>query len=324
VRAVLEQRFYSRSRAIKRQVAASKLQALLAAAEQMMAQAGQRLSDYQSLLEAASASLCADRFLFAREFLPAERLRLHQALFDLYREAAREVLDFVRPRRWPFGSHQASSADRDFLLDLIEEQLGQLVGGSLGRLVAEISRILAAVSDSQRAAPAGIEWPLAGRLAGQLAEAAATEQTRAGVSAAWRRSLEEQVYARYLAFARGTLRGGRVDDFFVRRLPQLELSEEAVTRALLRDAVDVDEELVPPLGAFVERLLGEEVERMANQVQAVGAAACDLEQRALTPVRAVVAAITGERPGATTSAIDRDAAPPPQSPRSPPPAAEQR
>src|SRR5262249_13628088 len=72
------------------------------------------------------------------------------------------------------------------------------------------------------------------------------------------RLLDEQVYGRYRAFVRGFLRGGRVDDFFTRVLPRLELGEQAIRRALLRDlpALDVlEDELLEPLARFADRFL---------------------------------------------------------------------
>src|SRR6185369_4976119 len=69
--------------------------------------------------------------------------------------------------------------------------------------------------------------------------------------------LDEQVYARFRAFARGFLRGGRVDKFFTDVLPKLELSEREIRRALERDAPWSDDiaeaELRSPLAAWGER-----------------------------------------------------------------------
>ena len=51
--------------------------------------------------------------------------------------------------------------------------------------------------------------------------------------------LDEQVFGRFRAFARGYLRGGRVDDFFTRVLPKLELNERGdPPRARARRAVE--------------------------------------------------------------------------------------
>ena len=69
--------------------------------------------------------------------------------------------------------------------------------------------------------------------------------------------LDEQVYGRYRAFARGFLRGGRVDGFFTRVLPKLELSEREIRRALEREVPWSDDnaeaELRTPLAAWGER-----------------------------------------------------------------------
>ena len=49
----------------------------------------------------------------------AERKALSEQTSALYRRAAREVLDLVRPRRLPFSSHTATAADRDYLIALL-------------------------------------------------------------------------------------------------------------------------------------------------------------------------------------------------------------
>ncbi|MSP61939.1 MAG: tetratricopeptide repeat protein [Myxococcales bacterium] len=263
---VLEERFFARSHSIKREAAARRLGALL---DQALARGEQALaSTAQSEIDAALSSVRADQVVFARRFVAEERLRLVADLDALYTAASREILDFVRPRRWAFGSNQAAPADRDFLLALVDDQLAGLAARSRVRVLAEAERTLAAQS-----AVAGVA---------------------AGSNLERLRILDEQVYGRFGAFARGYLRGGRVDDFFTRVLPKLELSEASIRRALERDMPDVtvaDAELLLPLKAWGERFFGGLLARLRRLADAEELRRFEVEERLLGPVAALRAAL---------------------------------
>src|SRR5262249_17012727 len=119
-------------------------------------------------------------------------------------------------------------ADRDFLIALLEEKLQSIAAASRARVVEALG-----LKEGSESAPGNVD------------------------DADLLRLLDEQVYGRYLAFSRGYLRGGKVDDFFVRVLPKLELTAAAIGRALERDAptaVDtLEAELLTPLRAFGEQ-----------------------------------------------------------------------
>ena len=110
-----------------------------------------------------------------------------------------------------------------------------------------------------------------------------------------RRLLDEQVYGRYLAFSRGYLRGGKVDDFFVRVLPKLDLSEAAIGRALERDsptAVDILEtELLSPLRSFGETRYRHAAEKLAAKLAQKELRQLDLDERVLFPLTALATAM---------------------------------
>jgi hypothetical protein len=99
-----------------------------------------------------------------------------------------------------------------------------------------------------------------------------------------------EVYDRYRAFCRGYLRGGRVDDFFTHVLPRLELTEPAVYQALLRDAVDLESELLRPLERFTAGLLSRLRSRLSHLSRHLGLARLELEARAFAPLAAFEAA----------------------------------
>lgn len=65
----------------------------------------------------------AQRLLFECVSLPSERRQMNLDANAVYNACAAEVLEFVRPRRWVFGSNEATPADRDFLIGVLEERL---------------------------------------------------------------------------------------------------------------------------------------------------------------------------------------------------------
>jgi hypothetical protein len=261
----LEQRFFSRARAIKREAATTRLRQLLAEARAR----GQAELDRRALepIAAAEANVRAERLRFTGDFVVAERRRLNDEADTVYAACAREVLDFVRPRRWAFGSNEAAPADRDFLIQLLDERLGALLEAGRARAAAEAERAIAVVRELDPDARFDAELSLLG----------------------------EQVFGRFRAFARGWLRGGRVDDFFTRVLPKLDLTEAAIRRALERDAPwsdDVAEaELRAPLRAWADRFYGELLARLARMRVAVEVDRLELEERLIAPVEAIAIAL---------------------------------
>lgn len=264
----LEERFFSRARAIKREAATTRLGQLLTQARAV----GQAQLDRRALdpIAAAEANVRAERLAFEREFIGAERRRLNEAADGVYAACAREVLDFVRPRRWAFGSNEAAPADRDFLIQLLDERLGALLDASRARTEAEAERAIALV-----------------RAVDGDAESARFDAERS--------LLGEQVFGRFRAFARGYLRGGRVDDFFTRVLPKLELSEAAIQRALERDAPWSDDiaetELRAPLRRWAERFYGGLLSRLQRLRTAVELDRLEIEERLIAPVEQLAIAL---------------------------------
>jgi small GTP-binding protein len=264
----LEERFFSRARAIKREAATTRLRQLLLQARAV----GQARLDRRAVepIVTAEANVRAERLAFERDFIVAERRRLNEAADAVYGACAREVLDFVRPRRWPFGSNEAAPADRDFLIQLLDERLGALLDAGRARAQAEADKAIAVV----RAVDSDGE----------------TAHFDAELSL-----LAEQVFGRFRAFARGYLRGGRVDDFFTRVLPKLELNEAAIQRALERDAPwsdDVAEaELRAPLRRWAERFYGGLLSRLQRLRTAVELDRLEIEERLIAPVEQLAIAL---------------------------------
>src|SRR5690606_11036897 len=106
--------------------------------------------------------------------------------------------------------------------------------------------------------------------------------------------LDAQVYARTLAYLRGYLEGGTVDNFFRRDLPRIDLEEDAVYHALFRDSPDLDAAIAVPLaeagGAALDRVAAA-LDRVADADEV---RALDLEvgvARALAELRARLAGL---------------------------------
>jgi tetratricopeptide (TPR) repeat protein len=271
--ALLEERFYSRGRALKRASCVARATALVAAGAERARSATAELDAALTTLADAGAALTEARRILQRSFLPRERMALMRDAEAGYRAAAHEVLDFARPRRWPFGSNEAAPADRDFLLELMDEHAESLLQASLGRVLAELGPGQARVEEAARA----ITPALGGRPPGTRRDPFA--------------KLREEVYGRYRAFVRGYLRGGRVDDFFTRVLPRVELSEAAIRDALSRTGVDLETELTAPLEAFATRFFDDADARLRALADEVRLRRFDLEERVFAPLEAFAAAL---------------------------------
>jgi GTP-binding protein EngB required for normal cell division len=117
--AVLEERYFGDARALKRQTA-------LAALARFVREAGAHADPARPAddFEARRKGLAAARTTLEGA-LAAERVGLRARLEASFRQAAAEVLEFVRPRHWIFGERRAESADEDFLFDLLEDAVAQ-------------------------------------------------------------------------------------------------------------------------------------------------------------------------------------------------------
>jgi small GTP-binding protein len=247
--AALEERFFQNARVLKRDACVKRLGALLAAARARADAAAEAAGRRAADLDAAATALRADAAILLRGVLAEEARALAERLSHSYRDAAREVLELVRPRRTPFGANQAQAADRDYLVRLLERALAEIVEPTRQRVEAEL----------RRAAPAA---------------AGATEL----------------VLERFRAYLRGYLHGGHVDDFFARALPRLELDEDSVYHALVRDAPDLERELVEPLAARVQERLA----ALAAELDARAGAADDERHEAEAGLRAALAAFEAQ------------------------------
>jgi Tfp pilus assembly protein PilF/GTP-binding protein EngB required for normal cell division len=274
LRRFLEERLFARSRDIKREAAGRRLLQLLGQAERSVLALVERLDDATTAIEELTRGLAAS---FPPEQMTRERATLEGALHAVYRRGATEVLDFVRPRRWALGEHRATDADRDFLLELLAGGLEGLCDASYGRVEQQLRAAVRVLGERLPAAAGQTGLPLA-----------ALCEERLGL-------LREQVYTRYTAFARGYLLGGRVDDFFTRRLPHLDLALEPVQEALLAGRVDLERELLAPLERWYRELTALLRRALEEQRQEILLERMELDLRLLAPVLAISRAVTSER-----------------------------
>jgi tetratricopeptide (TPR) repeat protein/GTPase SAR1 family protein len=261
----LEERFFARAREIKRQILTRRMGDLLARAAERVAAELRAAADTAAARRAAADTARTARDAFLERSVTRERRLLGEAGALLYRSAAREVLELVVPRRMPFGSHKASRADRDYLVDLLDSGYAALLDDSRRRVGAELHAAGAAALGTTPAL-ADLDRALADSI----------------------QILDAEVYARAMAYLRGFLEGGTVDNFFRRDLPRLALEEDTVYHALVRDSPDLDATIAVPLATAGCAALDRLTAGLLHAAELADVRAFDLEvglSRALSALR---------------------------------------
>jgi Tfp pilus assembly protein PilF/GTP-binding protein EngB required for normal cell division len=285
LRRLIEEQLFAQSRAIKREACARRLDAVLRLAER---RAGDALAQTDAALRRLDDAQRELEHELATDVVARERLALRAALQEVARQGAEEVLDFVRPRRWALGEHHASRADRDFLLDLLQDALRRMGEASLDRVGGQLRR---AADGAQQALLAALRD--APTLQGALHPEAMVALVGERLSL-----LQQQVYIRYSAYARGYMRGGRLDHFFDRQLPRIELSVEPVSQALAEGSVDLEEELLVPLGRWYGTAADALRRQLPTAREAILLHRLELETRLVAPILALQRAVATVAPGA--------------------------
>ncbi|WP_428269569.1 dynamin family protein [Haliangium sp.] len=261
--AALETRFFAQARELKRDALDRRLADALARAQALVAPARTQALAAAEALRAEAEGLSAAAVAFLDRVVLEQRAGLQNATEALYRQAAREVLELVRPRELPFGSHSATPADRDYLLSLLD------------------SGYEAALEHSRRQVSAALEQHKGRALAAISAAAAAvgtdalSDVGRSAENAV--RLVEAQAFAPTRAYLRGYLRGGYVTEFFDRALPKLELVEDTVYHALMRDSPDLDAEISVRLAAAGTDAISAMADRLAHWAEVAEVLAYDVE-----------------------------------------------
>ena len=231
--AALEARFFAQARQLKHDACARRLGEVVARARAAVDVDREAAAAAAATARATAAALDEAAGRFADAAVAAERRALAEATTQLYRRAAREVLDLVRPRRLPFQSNSATPADRDYLIALLDA--GYDAALTAGR--RRVTQTLADAATTAHQAAAALTPALGAEVAGDVGRVVA-DRTRLVLA---------QVFDRARAYLRGYLVGGFVENFFRADLPRVELAEDAVFHALIRNAPDLDREIAAPL-----------------------------------------------------------------------------
>jgi hypothetical protein len=136
VRAALEERFFSRARALKRQTALSALQRFAAEAGALARAVLPPAGDPAPPALPPPLGRSAEALAGA---IAAERLRLPARIEASLRQAAAEVAELMQPRIWPFVERRSGPADRQFLLDLLDDAVFEATAVTARELEAAAS-----------------------------------------------------------------------------------------------------------------------------------------------------------------------------------------
>ncbi|CAN5919617.1 hypothetical protein BH11MYX3_BH11MYX3_33040 [soil metagenome] len=229
----LEERFFQQARQLKRDACARILRGVLTDAQGTIDAARARATAAGEAAIAGRDELIASARSFGEHAVLIERKALSESTTALYRRASREVLDLVRPRRLPFSSHTATSADRDYLIALLSSGFETAIEAGRRRVAEELLTRSRAAETAARTLAAALGVDVVGDLQ-------RTTDDRIGLALS-------RVFDRARAYLRGFLEGGYVEAFFRNDVPRLELAEDAVYHALVRGSPDLDRELGEPL-----------------------------------------------------------------------------
>jgi tetratricopeptide (TPR) repeat protein/GTPase Era involved in 16S rRNA processing len=259
----LEERFFQQARQLKRDACARLLRGVVAEAQTTIETSRQRANDAATAARGGRDDLIASARKFSEASVLAERKALSEQMTALYRRAAREVIELVRPRRLPFSSHSATVADRDYLIALLSSGFETAVENGRQRVAVD----LLARSKSAEAAARELTGALDVDVLGDLHR---TADDRIGLALS-------RVFDRARAYTRGYVEGGYVEAFFRNDVPRLELAEDAVYHALVRGAPDLDRELAEPLARAASDALAALAGRLDHWGAVVDVLAFDLE-----------------------------------------------
>ena len=169
----------------------------------------------------------------------------------------------MRPRRTPFSSHQATAADRDYLIALLQSGFETAIEAGRRRVAGDLKNR----ARTSEIAATTLGSALGVDVVGDL-ERAADDRINLALS---------RVFDRSLAYLRGYLEGGYVEGFFRNDVPRLELAEDSVYHALIRNAPDLDHELGDPLARAATDALSTLARRLDHWSAVVDVQAFDLE-----------------------------------------------
>ncbi len=270
----LETRFLAQARELKREACGRRLAEAIMQARQILRPLCDRARTAADTLRQAADTLRTEAVAdFIDNIVLNQRNSLQDAIIELYRRAAREIMSLARPRLLPFGSHSATPADREYLISMLdtgyESALEQTRGVVLSGLREHAANALAAVNQFSSL------WNgSSGGIVG-LAGDAVSDVSRTIDDAV--RLVSAQVFDAALGYLRGYVRGGYVGNFFQHALPKMELSEDAVYQVLRTSAPDLDAEIALRLAKSGVAAIESIVERLDYWASVAEVAVYDIE-----------------------------------------------
>lgn len=271
----LEERFFQQARQLKRDACARVLRSVVAEAQSVVARSQAQGTHAADAARTARDELDKSARQFAGDGVVTERKQLSEQMALLYRRAAREVLDLVRPRRLPFSSHTATAADRDYLIALLASGFETAIETGRRRVAAELATRGHAADPAARTLGDVLGTDVAGDLE-------RVTQDRIGLAMS-------RVFDRARAYLRGYLEGGYVEAFFRNDVPRLELAEDAIYHALYRSAPDLDREVGHPLAQAATDALAALARRLDHWGAVVDVRMFDLEVGVVRALETVAA-----------------------------------
>ena len=134
VQAVLHERFFQHTHALKQRTASAALARFADKAAELV-QAARPAGDWAAQLGRRRADLDTSETCL-KAALASERLNLTANLDDGFRRAAAETLTMAQPRAWPIGDAPGAAADEEFLLDQLHEVITSATEASKAALLA--------------------------------------------------------------------------------------------------------------------------------------------------------------------------------------------
>jgi len=263
LQSALEERFFTQARQLKRDACARVLRGVVGEARTALDADRTRTSAASDAARAARDDLLAAARKLDLELVLGERKALSEQATTLYRRAAREVIDLVRPRRLPFSSHTATTADRDYVIALLASGYESAIEAGRARVSKELAARARLIEPAARAIAQASGRDVVGDL-----QRVAADQIGLALS---------RVFDRARAYVRGYLEGGYVEAFFRNDVPRLDLAEDAVYHALVRGAPDLDRELSEPLIRAATDALTAIAERLDHWGAVIDVQAFDLD-----------------------------------------------
>ncbi len=263
LQSALEERFFTQARQLKRDACARVLRGVVGEARTALDADRTRTSAASDAARAGRDDLLAATRKLDLELVLDERKALSEQATTLYRRAAREVIDLVRPRRLPFSSHTATAADRDYVIALLASGYESAIEAGRARVAKALAMRARMIEPAARAIAQASGRDVVGDL-----QRVAADQIGLALS---------RVFDRARAYVRGYLEGGYVEAFFRNDVPRLELAEDAVYHALVRGAPDLDRELSEPLIRAASDALTAIAERLDHWGAVIDVQAFDLD-----------------------------------------------